>query len=133
MIHSPAKAILALCLVFVSGVVLGGLGHRYFSLREVEASRPRRPSMEEMRKMYLQEMKDRLNLNSKQLDDLRVVLDQTDAKYKEVREKYRPEMQAIQDEQVTRINSLLSPEQQTEYAKLRKEREERRRKKERDK
>jgi hypothetical protein len=133
MIHSPAKAFLALGLVFVSGIVLGGLGHRYFSLREVEASRPRRPSMEEMRKMYLQEMKDRLNLSSKQLDDLRVVLDQTDAKYKEVREKYRPEMQAIQDEQVTRINSLLSAEQQQEYAKLRKEREERRRKKDRDK
>ncbi|NWF84112.1 MAG: hypothetical protein HXY18_09820 [Bryobacteraceae bacterium] len=133
MIHSPAKAFLALGLVFVSGIVLGGLGHRYFSLREVEASKPRRPSMEEMRKMYLQEMKDRLNLSSKQLDDLRVVLDQTDAKYKEVREKYRPEMQAIQDEQVTRINSLLSAEQQQEYAKLRKERDERRRKKDRDK
>lgn len=133
MIHSPAKAFLALGLVFVSGIVLGGLGHRYFTLREVEASRPRRPSMEEMRKMYLQEMKDRLNLSSKQLDDLRVVLDQTDAKYKEVREKYRPEMQAIQDEQVTRINALLSAEQQEEYAKLRKEREERRRKKDRDK
>lgn len=133
MIHSPAKAFLALGLVFVSGIVLGGLGHRYFSLREVEASRPRRPSMEEMRKMYLQEMKDRLHLSSKQLDDLRIVLDQTDAKYKEIREKYRPEMQAIQEEQVTRINALLSGEQQQEYAKLRKEREERRRKKDRDK
>ncbi len=84
--RSPAKAFLALGLVFVSGVVLGGLGQRYFSLREVEASRPRRPSMEEMRRMYIQEMTDRLNLNSRQLEDLRVVLDQTDAKYREVRE-----------------------------------------------
>lgn len=83
--------------------------------------------------MYIQEMTDRLNLNSRQLEDLRVVLDQTDAKYREVREKFRPEMQAIQDEQISRINALLSAEQQQDYAKLRKEREDRRKKKDREK
>ena len=89
--------------------------------------------MDDMRKMYLQEMKDRLSLSSKQMDDLQVVLDETGAKYRDIREKYRPEMQAIQDEQVARINVLLSAEQQQEYAKLRKERDEKRKKKDREK
>jgi hypothetical protein len=133
MSRSPAKVALALGLVFASGVLLGGLGHRYFSLREVEAGRPARRSMDDVRKMYLEEMKDRLSLSSKQLEDLRVVLDETGAKYKDIREKYRPEMQSIQDEQVARINALLSSEQQKEYAKLRQERDERRKKKDRDK
>jgi hypothetical protein len=128
MSRTPLKAVLALVIVFSSGVLVGALGHRYFSLREVEAGRPPRRSMDDMRKMYLQEMKDRLQLSSKQMEDLKVVLDETGAKYGAVREKYRPEMQAIQDEQVSRINALLSSEQQEQYARLRQEREDRRKK-----
>lgn len=129
----PAKAYLALVIVFSSGILVGALGHRYFSLKEVEASRPPRRSMDDMRKMYVQEMKDRLQLSSKQIQDLTVVLDETGAKFGAVREKYRPEMQAIQDEQVGRINALLSAEQQEQYAKLRQEREDRRKKREKEK
>jgi hypothetical protein len=129
----PTRAVLSVCLVFSSGVLLGALGHRYFALKEVSAGPPQRRSMDDMRKMYLQEMKDKLNLNSKQLEDLKVVLDETGTKYRNIREKYRPEMQAIQDEQVTRINAMLNPEQQSAYEQLRKEREERKKKQDRDK
>lgn len=124
----PAKVVLSVCLVFGSGVLLGALGHRYFALKEVSASPPPRRSMDEMRKLYLEEMKDRLGLSSKQVEDLKVVLDETGAKFRGIREKYRPEMQAIQEEQVSRINAMLTAEQQTAYEQLRKERDEQRKK-----
>jgi Spy/CpxP family protein refolding chaperone len=59
---------------------------------------------------------------------LGVILDETEAKFKVVRDRTRPEMKVIQDDQVAAITAMLTPEQRSEYEKLRKEREERRKK-----
>ncbi len=128
----PAKVVLSVFLVFVSGVLLGALGYRYYMLKEVSAGGPPRRSMEDMRKMYLEEMRQRLKLNPQQYEDMKVIVDETGAKFRILREKSRPEMQAIQEEQVSRINDILSPEQQKAYEQLRKERDEQKRRRDRD-
>jgi phosphorylcholine metabolism protein LicD len=123
--RTAAPLALYLALVFVSGIAVGALGYRYYATQTSSAkTRPRTP--EEFRAHYLKDMQTRLKLSSPQLADLEKILDETRNKFREVREKYAPEMKAIQDEQVSRINSILSPEQQAEYAKMRQEREERR-------
>ena len=74
-------------------------------------------------KAYLDEMSKRLSLSQPQKEKLNEILDDTRAKYREVRERHKPEMKAIQDEQVEKVNAMLSEAQRAEYAKMRAERE----------
>ncbi len=123
--RSNLSLVLSLLVVFASGAVVGALGHRYYALNTVVAKEgPKSP--EEYRRLYMSEMHSRLKLNADQEQKLAKILDETRDKFRAQREKARPEMKAIQDEQVARINEMLSPEQQTEYDKLRKERDEKR-------
>jgi len=122
---------LSLTLVFLSGLAVGVIGHSYYARTSPAARKdapPRGPR--DFRKAYIQDMKSRLKLSADQQARLDVILDQTEAKYKAFRDRTRPEMTAIQDAQVAAINAMLVPEQQTEYAKMRKEREDRRKKRE---
>lgn len=121
---------LSLLIVFASGIVVGVLGHNYFLKREVAARAPRSP--EEFRKAYVEEMRNRLKLSGPQVEHLNQILDETREQFRQLREKQRPEVKALQDAQTARINAILSPEQQQEYARMRKEREEKRKKESKD-
>lgn len=122
---SRLRVALYLLLVFVSGVVVGALGHRFWALQHVEA-RPRDPK--EFRRRYVEEMRTRLHLTEEQLRKLNEILDVTDARFRQVRERMRPEMNAIQEDHANRVRAILSDEQRVEYEKLRAERERRRKK-----
>ncbi len=52
-------------------------------------------------------------------------MDETRARVEETRQKMHPAYQKIREEQNEKVPQLLSPEQQVEYDKMRKEREER--------
>lgn len=119
---------LSLLVVFASGVVVGVVGDRYLrgTGRTVKATR----SPEEYRRAYVEEMNRRLKLTPEQLEGLNRILDETREQFRQLREKQRPEIKALQDAQTARINALLTPEQQEEYARMRKEREERRKQEE---
>ena len=105
-----------------SGIAVGAFGHRYFdSAAHPSAARPQTP--DEYRKTYLEEMSKRLSLSQPQKEKLNEILDETRAKYREVRERHKPEMKAIQDEQVEKVDAMLTESQRTEYAKMRAERE----------
>jgi uncharacterized membrane-anchored protein YhcB (DUF1043 family) len=126
-----ARFAVYLAIVLVSGMAVGALGYRYYNTKTSrDQGRPRSP--EEYRKRYLKEMRNRLDLSSTQRASLEKILDETRDKFRAVREKYAPEMKAIHDEQVARVNAILSPEQQAEYAKMRQEWEQRRRAAEKD-
>jgi hypothetical protein len=123
--RSNLSLVLSLLVVFASGAVVGALGHRYYSLNTVAAKGvPKSP--EEYRKQYMTEMQSRLKLDSAQEQKLAQILDETREKFRQFREKTRPETKAIQEEQIARINEMLTPAQVAEYAKMRKEREEKR-------
>jgi Spy/CpxP family protein refolding chaperone len=124
--RSNLSLILSLTIVFLSGCAVGAVSYRYYALATVR-DRPEPPrSPEEMKRAYLAEMKARLKLNDTQVQQLSTILDETRDKYREVRERTRPEMHAIQEDQIARTNAILSAGQQAEYAKMRKERDERR-------
>lgn len=121
--RSAASLALSLILVFASGVVVGALGHR--SLQQQDQKKERKPrTPEEYRNAYVSEVRTRLKLNDEQVSKLNTILDETREKYRALREKQRPEMKAIQDQQTNEINAMLTGEQQQEYAKMRREREE---------
>ena len=122
-----SKAAIAtyVALVFASGMVLGVFGQRLYTESVVSAKSTTRTSPEEWRKRYTTEMQSRLKLNSNQVGQLNVILDETRARTREVHERTIPELQTIRKEQQDKIRAMLQPDQQSEYDKMRQEREER--------
>jgi hypothetical protein len=121
-----SSLIVALLLVFLSGVVVGAVGYRLYTA-EPAAATERRPSPEEYRRRYVEMMKTRLHLSEEQLARLNAILDETREMFKQYEEKSRAEKQAIRDQHVAKVNAMLTEEQRAEYAKIRAEREARRR------
>jgi hypothetical protein len=111
-------------LVFVSGVAVGGFGHRLYAVSSVLGTDKPMQSPEEMRKQYVDTMRTRLKLNDDQVMKLNLILDESRGRFHEVQSKTRPEMDAIRQYQIDSIHSLLSPEQNAAYDQLRKERDE---------
>ena len=111
-----------IALIFASGLVLGALGHRLYTVNTVDANSVRqRP--EEWRKRYTEEMKSRLTLNGEQLTKLNTILDETRVDFTRARARMKPEMDAIRDKQVNKIRAILNDGQRVEYEKMREERE----------
>jgi hypothetical protein len=118
-------------LVFLTGAVAGGFAYR-LSMNPVAAAP--QPKPDEFRLKYQEEMRTRLSLDQKQMGELAAILDTTRNRVKEVKsrwereakEKARPEMKSIHEDQVRSINAILSEAQRAEYEKFRVERQKRR-------
>lgn len=124
--RSNLSATLYILLVFVSGMVVGALAHHLYAMRAVSASTVKTP--EEWRRKYVEDMRDHLSLNSVQEVQLGKILDETRQRYRDLHEKSRPDMKAIQDEQIQKIRAILDDRQRAEYEKLRVQREQEREK-----
>ena len=118
-------------LTFASGALVGVAGYRLYRSATVDVKGARRPP-EDYRKRYVDEMRSRLKLNEQQVTQLNAILDTTRDRFRQLRDKERPEMKAIQDEQTARIRAMLDPVQQAEYEKMRLEREKHMEKSKRD-
>src|SRR5947209_6480676 len=116
--RSQLTALLFAVLLFSCGVAIGALGHRYYASSVVMAR-----SAEDFRHRYVSEMQDKLKLTPKQVAQLQVILDETKAKTRAVREQYRPAVASVKEEQVRRVKSILNPEQVPAYERLVAERE----------
>jgi hypothetical protein len=118
---SRAAIVLYVGLVFASGAVLGALGHRLYTVSSVSAKTTRNP--EEFRKRVMSEYQSRLKLSDAQVDQLSAIMDETRTRVEDTRQKMKPAYQKIHEEQTDKIRAMLNPDQQTEYEKIRKERE----------
>lgn len=128
---------LYMALIFLSGVLVGALGHRsYASSQQVAANvqQPapkeeaknkgrRRLSPEEWRQSYLRFMKRSLDLSDEQVTQLEVVMDDAKAQMDELMMSTVPEQMSIRQQQDVKIRALLNPEQITKYDEMLKERE----------
>ena len=116
---------LYMALVFACGGVVGAFAHRLYTVSGVSANVSQR-NPEEFRKRFMADMKARLQLTDDQAAKLGVVMDETRARFRDVREKFEPEMQKIREDQRQKISELLSPSQQAEWQKIAEERQRRR-------
>lgn len=121
MSRTGLAAALYFSLVFLGGAVVGGVGYKLYSASAKAASGPT-----QFRQKYMDEMKSRLALSPEQATKIEAILDETRAKYREIYQRNKPEMDAIQADQTLRIESLLTPAQKTDFSKLREERDQRR-------
>lgn len=121
MMLSRARMLLYVALIFGSGVLLGVFGNRLYTVNSVAATGPKNP--EEWRKLYMTEMRERLHLRQDQVTQLNGILDETRSRFHEIHEKYRPEMEAMKQQQTDKIRAILDEKQRPEYEKLHAERE----------
>ena len=115
---NKTKAVLFALLLFGFGAAVGALGHRYYTATAVSAK-----TAEDFRHKYILEMQSKLKLSQRQVDQLQVILDETKAKVKAVRDTYHPEMVKIKDAQLTKVKSILSDSQVKQYEAMVAERE----------
>jgi hypothetical protein len=95
----------------------GILGHRLYNTAAVNAA-------DDWRTRYVNELQMRLHLTQLQVDKLNDILDDTRAKVRVVKDKYKPQMLDIKQQQIAAMKSLLNSKQQAEYDKFLDEKEE---------
>jgi hypothetical protein len=110
-----------LLLVFVSGSVVGALGYRTYNPPTARGSATPTPS--EWRRNYIDETRSRLSLTDDQVGTLTAILNQTDARFREARERENQEIRQIKEDHFARVRMILTPEQLPKYEQLHKERE----------
>jgi hypothetical protein len=119
------SAMASLLLVFLSGILVGVVGHRLYMVNTVAtAPRPGRPDPEEIRKRIVAEMRDRVKLDDRQTVQLNQIYDQTRQKFDEVHKKGSQESRAIWEQQKEEIKAILRPDQVPLYEQYQKERDE---------
>ena len=109
---------LYLLLVFASGVLVGGFGHRFYAVKTVSANAPSQQTPEQVRQKYLKKMQARLKLTPDQVNKLEDVLRHTHDEYWAYRDRHREELRSIQADQVNRVKAILNSDQLPEYQKV---------------
>jgi hypothetical protein len=112
-----------LLLVFVSGAVVGALGYRTYNPPTARTVNAPPPSAAERRQQYIEETGTRLSLTDDQVAKLATILDETDARFNEVRQHENQLIHQIGEEHYVRVRTLLTPEQIPKYEKLHAERD----------
>jgi hypothetical protein len=118
------SAFISLLLVFGSGILVGVVGYRLYTVNTATATRREPPPKpEEIRKRLLTEMHDRLGLDEKQVAQLDEIYQYTRQKFEAVHKRANAETRALWDEQTGKIRAILRPDQLPRYEQLRKERD----------
>jgi Spy/CpxP family protein refolding chaperone len=132
MLKSRFSALLTLLLVFLSGVLVGGLAYRLYNVSVVAApSNAKRPDPEEARRHIVAGMRDDLKLDTRQVDQLQQIFDQTRDQFHQIHDKMNAEGQAVRSSQIEKVKAILRPEQVPLYDQWRAERERERDRKQR--
>ena len=134
---SRISAFISLLLVFLSGALVGAVGHRLYMVNSVTAvkqqtKQPPRMTPEEFRKRQIEDIRQKLNLDDQQVAQYDAILDATRQEFDKVRDQYNAEGHRIHDQQVEKVNAILRPEQRPLYEKWRAEREAERKRHEQD-
>jgi len=120
--RSNLAMLLYLLLVFASGIVVGGFANRLYMMRSVNAaSAPK--GRADFRDKYIKEMRTRLKLSEPQVAELQQILEATDHSLRDMHK-------SIDAEHAQKVTAMLNDSQRVEYAKIREEREQRRRERE---
>jgi hypothetical protein len=107
-------------LLFFGGAAVGVLANRYYTATEVSAK-----TSETYRQHYVAEMESKLKLTPSQVKRLEAIMDDTKAKYKAVRDSYKPAILQVKNEHIALVKSMLTAQQIPGYEQLLSDRERR--------
>ncbi len=133
---SRLSAFISLLVVFLSGVLVGGVAYRLYMVNSVltspSSSSPpgppgRRPSPEEVRKRLVTETRDRCKLDNEQVQRLEALYDEERGEFDQLRHRWSEEGRKLRAAHNERIKAILRPDQIPLFEKLQADREERER------
>jgi hypothetical protein len=130
---SKFSAVLSLVLVFLSGILVGGVSYRLYAVNTVSTAtggRPQggRPDPEEVRKRLVHEMQDRVKIDAEQTVKLNEIYDHTKQEFQALKKKGDAEGHLIWEGQRAAVRAILRPEQLPLYDQYLKEQDEIRKK-----
>src|SRR6185369_2770957 len=117
------KAIFGVILVFVLGILCGILAtHLMYKYRFESILSGRAQNREEF---IVKKLHRRLNLDSRQEEQVRTIIHGTHEEMKALRNSFRPQTEAIIERSQSKIREILTPDQRKKYEQLIAERRER--------
>lgn len=125
------SAVLSLVFVFLSGVLVGGVSYRLYSVNTVNTAtvaHPPRLDPEEIRKRRVHEMRDRVKLDDAQIVKLNEIYDHTRQEFQALKKKGDQEGHQIWEGQREAIRAMLRPDQLPLYEQYQKDMDEQRKK-----
>jgi Spy/CpxP family protein refolding chaperone len=119
-----AKVIAAALAIFVLGCVTGAALDSAYRL---SAAGPRRPPRQQpQREEFFESLQRNLNLDERQSEQIRAVIDETREGYRQLRTEVRPRYDSLRRDGRAKIRALLTPEQQQKFDQMTAERDARR-------
>ena len=112
--------------VFLAGLALGVVSHWFYAAKIAQANTPRHKTAVEFRQRMAVKLKEELDLSSGQLEQVRMILDSVGQGFHDIRDEVEPKFEALRQERVEKVMSLLSPQQQAKYETILEERRDRR-------
>ena len=113
------KLWLAVMVVFLSGLIIGGLGG--MTLAKYHIKQMIRQGPKEMHHMVLRYLNRELDLSEEQKRAVKKVMAGVQKSAVELQKQYRPQMKKMMDTALDEIRPLLTPEQQTKLDRIKAE------------
>ena len=120
-----AKVIAAALAVFILGCVTGAALDSAYRLRASGSTR-RPPREQRHDDHFFESLQRNLNLDARQSEQIRAVIDETREGYRQLRTEVRPRYDSLRRDGRSKIRALLTPEQQQKFDQMTAERDARR-------
>jgi Spy/CpxP family protein refolding chaperone len=109
-------AILAVCALFVSGVVIGVLGmHLYYVQKLTDPWQ--HPAM--VGRVMNERLVRELDLSEEQREEIQAILEDSRREGEEMRQRMRPEVEGLMKRTLEAIEEVLTPEQRERFEQMR--------------
>jgi hypothetical protein len=118
------KAIAGVALVFVLGGICGGMATHMVYRSRMEAFMSGGAAARE--EQLLKRLTRQLDLDSRQLEQIKPVVQETFAGIRTIRQQSRPQVEVLLEDSQRRISTFLNPEQRVKFEKIIAERKARR-------
>lgn len=117
---SRATIALYVLLVFACGGVVGFFANRLYTAATVNANakNPALKGPQDPRKSLVGMFQTRLKLSDDQVQKLNLILDESQAQVTAIHNQMDPQIDAVRQNQITRMKLMLTPEQEPEYEKM---------------
>lgn len=126
-----AKVIAVALAIFLLGGVTGAALDSAYRLRAAGPRRPP-PHRQQGRGDFFEALKKNLDLDARQSEQIRVIIDETREGYRQLQTEVGPRYDSLRLDGRAKIRALLTPEQQQKFDQMTAERDARRQAEERD-
>jgi len=118
------KAIISIILVFLLGSLAGALVVHKIYQHRMESIIKGDPDA--MRELIVQRLNHKLHLDTNQLYQLRTIVKETHDEMRDVRKRFRPQIEEILARSQNKVRAILRPDQLEKYEKIVAERKKKR-------